>query len=74
MEFKLEIAPKITKEFLFSQLSQETMMEHYLGVPVKKGLFVCPSSIRKDTKPTCAFYKNNKGKQCKNNTYPFFCF
>lgn len=61
MEFKLDTAPKITKEFLFSQISQETLMEHYLGVPVKKGLFVCPSSIRKDTKPTCAFYKNNKG-------------
>lgn len=34
-------------------------MEHYLGVPVKKGLFVCPSFIRNDHKPTCAFYKKN---------------
>ena len=61
MEFQLEVTPKITKEFLFSQVSQETLMEHYLGVPVKKGLFVCPSFIRKDTKPTCAFYKDSKG-------------
>lgn len=61
MEFKLEVTPKITKEFLFTEIGQEKIMEHYLGVPVKKGLFVCPSSIRKDTKPTCAFYKNNKG-------------
>ena len=36
-------------------------MEHYLGVTVKKGLFVCPSVIREDRKPTCAFYKNSKG-------------
>lgn len=36
-------------------------MEHYLGVPVKKGLFVCPSAIRVDNKPTCAFYKNGRG-------------
>jgi hypothetical protein len=61
MEFQLEVTPKITKEFLFNNISQETLMEHYLGVPVKKGLFVCPSSIRRDSKPTCAFYKNSKG-------------
>ncbi len=61
MEFQLEVTPKITKEFLFEHISQETIMEHYLGVPVKKGLFICPSTIRKDTRPTCAFYKNSKG-------------
>lgn len=61
MEFQLEVTPKITKEFLFNHIGQETIMEHYLGVPVKKGLFVCPSFIRKDTRPTCAFYKNSKG-------------
>lgn len=52
---------KITKEFLYTSVGQEKLMEHYLGTPVKKGLFVCPSFIRKDTKPTCAFYKNKKG-------------
>jgi hypothetical protein len=36
-------------------------MEHYLGVPVKKGLFCSPSIIRSDHKPTCAFYKDAKG-------------
>ena len=61
MEFKLVTTPNITKEYIFSQVSQEQIMEHYLGVPVKKGLFVCPSSIRQDTKPTCAFYKNSRG-------------
>jgi hypothetical protein len=61
MEFKLEVTPRITKEYLFNTIGQEKLMEHYLGVPVKKGLFVCPSFLRKDIKPTCAFYKNKKG-------------
>lgn len=61
MEFKYEGAPKITKEFLYNTIGQERLMEHYLGVPVKKGLFICPSFLRKDTRPTCAFYKNKNG-------------
>ena len=59
--FKLDIAPNITKELLLSKNTQETYMEHYLGIPVKKGLFKSPSIIRTDAKPTCAFYKNGKG-------------
>ena len=34
-------------------------MEHYLGIPVKKGLFKSP--LRVDSRPTCAFYRNKKG-------------
>ena len=60
-KFFLEVTPKITKESLYSELGQEAIMEHYLGVPVKKGLFVCPPVIREDRKPTCAFYKNSRG-------------
>jgi len=59
--YELEIAQRITKELLLSQYSQETFMEHYLGIPVKKGLFCSPSIIRSDRKPTCAFYKDKKG-------------
>ena len=59
--FQLEVSTKLTKEYLYSEVGQERIMEFYLGVPVKKGLFVCPSIIRKDTKPTCSFYKNSKG-------------
>lgn len=33
-------------------------MEHYLGVPVKKGLFRSP--LRKDNHPTCTFYRSSK--------------
>ena len=56
--YKLEIAPKVTRELLLSKNSQETYFEHYLGVPVKKGLFRSPSVIRSDANPTCSFYKN----------------
>lgn len=34
-------------------------MEHYLGVPVKKGLFCSP--LRNDSNPTCSFYRNKSG-------------
>ena len=60
--FKIEPKEKhITKEFLLSKNSAETYFEHYLGIPVKKGLFTSPPVIRKDNKPTASFYKNNKG-------------
>jgi hypothetical protein len=38
----ITIEPKITKEFLLSKNSEETYMAHYLGIPVKKGLFRSP--------------------------------
>ena len=55
--FKIE--PTITKEFLLSKNTQETYLSYYLGVPVKRGLFVSP--LRDDKRPTCAFYTNKKG-------------
>lgn len=56
-----ELPPKITKKFLLEKNPAEAYFEFYLGVPVKKGLFVSPSCLRADHKPTCAFYKNKKG-------------
>lgn len=61
---KFEIKPtekKITKEILLAANPAEKYFEHYLGIPVKKGLFVCPPCLRSDNKPTCSFYKNKKG-------------
>lgn len=61
---KFEIKPtkkKITKEILLAANPAEKYFEHYLGIPVKKGLFVCPPCLRSDHKPTCSFYKNKKG-------------
>lgn len=50
---------KITKDLLLSRISEETYMEHYLGLPVKKGLFINP--MRDDKKPTASFFRNKKG-------------
>lgn len=59
--FELDTSIRITKELILSKVSQETLFEHYLGVPIKKGLFCSPSVIRPDKTPTCAFYKDGKG-------------
>ena len=73
--YKLEIAPKVTRELLLSKNSQETYFEHYLGVPIKKGLFRSPSIIRSDTNPTCSFYKNkNNVLMYKDFAGPTFDF
>lgn len=58
MQFDLNIT-KVTKEYLLSKNSQETYLEYYLGIPVKKGLFRSP--LREDRTPTCAFYRNKSG-------------
>ena len=49
---------RITKELLLKYNSEETYMETYLGIPVKKGLQVSP--LRTDKKPTASFYRNQK--------------
>ncbi len=54
-----EFEQEITKEFLLNNYSEETYFEYYLGVPVTKRLFC--STIRKDNKPTCSFYRNKNG-------------
>ena len=55
----IEYEPKITKDYLLERASQETYLEYYLGIPVKKGLYRSP--LRKDDKPTCSFYRNKNG-------------
>lgn len=57
MEIRIE--PELTKDLILSRISQETIMEHYLGIHVTKGLFCSP--LRKDNNPTCAFFKNKQG-------------
>ena len=56
---KLEFEPTITKQYLLDRASQETYLEYYLGIPVKKGLFKSP--LRTDNNPTCSFYRNRSG-------------
>lgn len=58
MEITLEPI-RVTKEMILSKVSEEQLMEHYLGIPVRKGLFKSP--LRQDNNPTCAFYRNASG-------------
>lgn len=55
----LTLEPNITRELILSKVPEEQLMEHYLGIPVKRGLFISP--LRQDKKPTCSFYRNKKG-------------
>ena len=57
MVFRIEPL-HITRELILGNVSEETLMEHYAGAPVKKGLFV--SKIRQDNRPTCAYFRSNK--------------
>lgn len=57
MNFQLE--PKLTKDLILSRFSEEQLMEFYLRIPVKRGLFRSP--LRKDREPTCSFYRNSSG-------------
>lgn len=57
MDFSFQ--PKITKELILSRFSEEQLMEYYLHIPVKKGLFRSP--LRRDKQPTCSFYRNKSG-------------
>lgn len=56
---EIQIEPEITKELILQRVPQESIMEHYLGIHVGKGLFCSP--LRKDNNPTCAFFKNKQG-------------
>lgn len=57
MDFSFQ--SKITKELIFSKFSEEQIMEFYLHIHVKKGLFRSP--LRKDREPTCSFFRNKSG-------------
>ena len=56
MDFSFQ--PEITKELLLEHNNEETYMAYYLGIPIKKGLFISP--LRVDHKPTCSFYKGRR--------------
>ena len=46
----------LTKELILSRVSEERILSHYLGLPIKKGLYRNP--LRQDAKPTASFYKS----------------
>lgn len=59
MEFSLEPL-NITRELITSKVSEEQIMEHYLGVKIQKSLFKSP--LRNDSRPTCGFYRDRRGR------------
>ena len=59
MEFTIQ-PTKLTKEIILNHVSEETLMEHYLGIPVKKGMFRSP--LRTDNNPTCSFDRDKYGR------------
>ena len=51
--------PILNKEFLLHHNTQETYLQYYLQLPVKKGLYHSP--FRTDATPSCGFFKNRSG-------------
>ena len=54
-----QIKPVLNKELILSKYSEEQIMEFYLHIKVKKGLFRSP--LRVDKNPTCSFFRNSSG-------------
>lgn len=50
---------KLSKELILSRFSEEQIMEYYLKVPIKKGLFRSP--LRVDKHNTCSIFRSNSG-------------
>lgn len=49
-----QLQEPLTKDFILKHLSQEQIMEYYLGVPITFNRKIC-SPLRKDSNPTCGF-------------------
>lgn len=59
MNIDFSFKPKLTKELILSRFTEEQIMEYYLQVPIKKGLFCSP--LREDKNPTCSVFRNSRG-------------
>lgn len=60
LKVNFNIPIQVTKELLLQRNSEETYMEHYLGIKPGKGLFRSP--LRKDKTPTCGFTRDKAGR------------
>lgn len=49
-----ELQEPLTKDFILNHLTQEQIMEHYLGVSIVFNKKIC-SPLRRDNNPTCGF-------------------
>ncbi len=55
------VLPKLSKNYILSQITQEEIFEYYFGVKIQIDALLC-SPIRKDKTPSFGFKYNNKGK------------
>lgn len=61
MAFEYTIPEKLTPELILSKVSEESIMQFYLGFDVhSKKLF--KSVLRSDRHPTCSLYRNSKNQ------------
>ena len=71
-----QLKPDLTAEYILSQYSQEQIMEHYLGVPIRlRHRFLSP--LRQDANPTCGFFYTKEGSLIFKDFAGFFsggCF
>mgnify|MGYP001173709504 CR=1 FL=1 len=56
----LSFEEPLTKSLILKSVSEERIMEHYLGITPKKGLYKSP--FRTDKIATCSFYRNKSGE------------
>jgi len=56
-----ELTNPVDREFILRHISQEQMMEHYLGIPVQFSQKV-RSPLRRDNHPTCGFKYARNGR------------
>lgn len=55
-----ELAPDVTRDFVLERLTQEQIMEYYLGCKIHLKKRFC-SPLRKDDHPSCGFFYNKEG-------------
>ena len=55
------IYPTLTKDYILQRITQEQIMEYYLGISVVFDTLIC-SPLRTDHTPTCTFYYNKYGR------------
>jgi hypothetical protein len=71
-----QLKPDLSAEYILKQYSQEQIMEHYLGVPIKlRTRFLSP--LREDNNPTCGFFYTKEGSLIFKDFGGFFsggCF
>ena len=57
--FDFKATTVLSKELILRIISEEQIFTHY-GVDIKKGLFC--SKLRPDHRPTCALFRNKRGR------------